>query len=61
MKFADITHPYKLFSARIKVKQPGYYEILDTTITAKDRDMARRLLKAQYGKTASIASIHEIR
>lgn len=61
MKFDDITHPYKLFSARIKVKQPGYYEMLDTTITAKDIAMARRLLKAQYGKNASVASIQQIR
>lgn len=61
MKWDDITHPYKLFGARIKIKQQGYYEMIDTTITAKDIGMARRLLKAQYGKTASVASIQQIR
>jgi hypothetical protein len=61
MKWDDVTHPYKLFSARMKIKQPGYYEMIDTTITAKDISMARRLLKAQYGKTASVASIQQIR
>jgi hypothetical protein len=60
MKFSDITKQYKLFGARVKVKNPGYSLLIDTTVTAKSKEMARRLLKAQYGKDSLINSIKEI-
>jgi hypothetical protein len=40
----------KLFAARLKIKQPGYTQLIDTTIVAKNMQMAIKLLTAQYGK-----------
>jgi hypothetical protein len=61
VKAEEITFPYKFWGARVKVKQPGYSQMIDTTITAKTKEMARRLLRAQYGKDALINNIREIK
>ena len=39
----------KTYHARLKLKQPGYTNIIDTTIIAKNPEMARRLIRQQYG------------
>lgn len=44
----------KLYAARVKLKQPGYTNIIDTTIQARNPEMARRLLKQQYGASSSL-------
>lgn len=44
----------KLYAAKVKLKQPGYTNIIDTTIQARNPEMARRLLKQQYGPSSSL-------
>lgn len=44
----------KLYAARVRLKQPGYTNIIDTTIQARNPEMARRLLKQQYGDNSSL-------
>jgi hypothetical protein len=61
MNIAEITNQYKFFGARVRVKQSAYSQIIDTTVTAKTQEMARRLLKAQYGKDALISNVREIK
>jgi hypothetical protein len=61
MRFEELTKQYKFFKAKVKIKQPGYSQLIDTTVTAKDRTMAQRLLKAQYGKNSVIGTVTEIK
>lgn len=61
MRAEEITRQYKFFAAKVKVKQPNYSQIIDTTVTAKTQEMARRLIKAQYGKDALISNVREIK
>jgi hypothetical protein len=61
MRFEEITKQFKFFKAKVKIKQHGYSQLIDTTINAKDREMARRLLKAQYGATSIVGTVTEIK
>lgn len=61
MKFEEITGQFKFFAAKVKIKQTSYSQIIDTTVTAKNQEMARRLIKAQYGKTALVSNVREIK
>lgn len=49
MRAAEITRPYKIYVARVFVKQPGYTGNMDVTVTAQDLFTARQLMKRQYG------------
>ncbi len=61
MRFEELTKQYKFFKAKVKIKQPGYSQLIDTTVTAKDRTMAQRLLKSQYGKNSVVGTVTEIK
>lgn len=36
------------FRVRLRLKQPGYTQQLDTTVMARNPEMARRILRNQY-------------
>jgi len=40
---------------------PGYSQVTDTTVVAKNREMARRLVMAQFGKKSIIRTVTEIK
>jgi hypothetical protein len=39
----------KLWTAPVQIKQPGYTGRIDVTVTAPNMQLARVLMKAQYG------------
>lgn len=39
----------KTYTVKLKLKQPGYVTQVDTTVQARNPEMARRLLRQQYG------------
>jgi len=45
----EIYPKYKLWTAPVQIKQPGYVGSIDVTVTAANMQDARRLMKAQYG------------
>jgi hypothetical protein len=54
MKAREITSKktatqYKLWTAPVSIKQPGYTGRIDVTVTAPTMQTARALIKAQYG------------
>jgi hypothetical protein len=49
MKAKEIFTKYKLWSAPVRIKQPGYVGNIEVTVTAPDMTTARRLMRAQYG------------
>jgi len=62
MKVSDVVTPYKLYTARVLVKQPGYTGNMDVTVTAQNLFMARQLMKKMYGITDNvIGSIKEVK
>ena len=38
----------KTYAVKVKLKQPGYTNIIDTTVQARTPEMARKILRAQY-------------
>ena len=44
----------KTYAAKVRLKQPGYTNIIDTTIQARNPEMARRLLRQQYVAQSSL-------
>jgi hypothetical protein len=52
----------KLWTAPVKITQPNYVGYIDVTVTAPNIQLARTLLKAQYGVPDwHIGSIKEVR
>ena len=43
-----------LFRAKIKLQQTGYKQLVDTTVVAKNMQMAIKLLKSLYGKDSVV-------
>jgi hypothetical protein len=39
----------KTYTVKLNLKQSGYNNIVDTTVMARNPEMARRLLRQQYG------------
>jgi hypothetical protein len=48
MKAREIYPKYKLWSAPIRIQQPGYVGRITATVTADNVTDARRLMSAQY-------------
>ena len=51
---------FRVYQARVKVKNPSYASTMDVAIFAKSVAMARQLLIAQYGRDAVISNVVEI-
>ena len=62
MRVQEIVKPYKLYTARVFVKQPGYTGNMDVSVSAQTIFMARQLMKKMYGITDNvIGSIKEVK
>jgi len=51
---------FHVFQARVKVKSPLYSNSMDVAIFAKNPQMARQLLMAQYGKDSVITNVVQV-
>ena len=49
MKAKEIYPKYKLWSAPVRIQQPGYVGSIEVTVTATNQQQARQLMRAQYG------------
>ena len=61
MKYKELIKGFKLWKVGVKVNLPGYSQVIDTTVIAKNQEMARRLVVAQYGKKSIIRRVQEIK
>jgi hypothetical protein len=43
--------PLNTYAVKIKLKQQGYTNIVDTQVAARTPEMARRILRTQYNNT----------
>lgn len=60
MKTKEITG-LKTFHARVKLPDRHNSTVIDTTVVARNYELARRLLKAQYGPNSLVSNISEIK
>lgn len=52
----------KTYAVRLQLKQVGYRNIIDTTVQARNPEMARRLLRQQYGdRTVIVGQPRELK
>ena len=56
----DAVPGFHVYQARVKVKNPLYANSMDVAIFAKNPQMARQLLMAQYGKDSVITNVVQI-
>ena len=56
MKFSEISG-LKTFHARVKL--PGSGTLIDTQVVARNYELAKRLLKAQYGANSLVSNVRE--
>lgn len=61
MKYQELIKGFKLWKVGIKVNMPAYSQVIDTTVIAKNREMARRLVLKQFGNKSIIRTITEIK
>lgn len=61
MRAQEIAPGFKVFKATVRVKNPTYTGVTDVTIFAKNHNMARELLKAQYGSNSLITVVTEVK
>jgi hypothetical protein len=60
MKITEVFKGFQVFSARVKVKNPGYTNVTEITVFARDAFMARQLIRAQYGDGSLVSNIQRI-
>ena len=58
MKIKEVAE-LKTFHARIKL--PGSGTLMDTQVVARNYELARRLLKAQYGNNSVVSNVREVK
>lgn len=64
MRFAEVMKKSRLktYVVKLKIKQTAYTNLIDTTIMARNPEMARRILRKQYGdKTVIVGQPRELR
>jgi hypothetical protein len=61
MKYVEISAGLKTFKATVKLPQKGYTTLIDTQVVARNYELARRLLIAQYGKGSVVSNVTEVR
>ena len=61
MRAHELAPGFKIFKATVRVKNPTYTGVTEVTIFAKNHNMARELLKAQYGNDSLITVVTEVK
>lgn len=54
------TSAFKQYLAKVKLRQPGNVQIVDTQVMATSLNMAIKLLRAQYGKDNLVGTPREV-
>ena len=61
MRYSELSQGLKTFKATVKLPQHGYSTLIDTQVVARNYELARRLLVAQYGKGSIVSNVTEVR
>ena len=61
MRSSEILAGFPIYRAKVRIKNPNYSIITDVTVSAKNRDMARRILRAQFGANSLISNVTEVK
>ena len=56
MRAADLVKNLNTYVVRIRLPQPGHKVHMDTTVQARTPEMARRMIRAQYGDRTVLVS-----
>ena len=58
--YASHTARLKTYRVRLRLKQKGYDQQMDTTVVARNPEQARRLIRSQYGQSVLVGQPREI-
>ena len=50
-------YDFKIFTARVKIRQPIYSQWIPVQVSAKNKQEAQKLLKAMYGPDTVITNL----
>ena len=51
----------KTFKARVKLPNKHYTTVIDTMVVARNYELAKRLLQAQYGSDSVVGNVQEVK
>jgi hypothetical protein len=60
MRLVEFAEGFRVYAARVRVKNPLYNNSVDVAVFAKNVAMARALLQAQFGPDSVVTNVHEI-
>jgi hypothetical protein len=60
MRLIEFAEGFRVYAARVRVKNPLYNNSVDVAVFAKNVAMARALLQAQFGADSVVTNVHEI-
>lgn len=60
MKIAEVFRGFQVFRAQVRVRNPGYTNVTEVTVFARDAFMARQLIQSQYGSNSLVSNIQRV-
>ena len=60
VRLREMAEGFRVYAARVKVKNPLYNNTVDVAVFAKNTAMARALLQAQFGADSVVTNVHEL-
>ena len=61
MRAKELFKGFRIYTAVVKVKNPGYTELVDASVFAKNVNMAKMLFQQQYGKQSVVSNVKEVK
>jgi hypothetical protein len=60
MRLVEFAEGFRVYAARVRVKNPLYNNSVDVAVFAKNVAMARALLQAQFGPDSIVSNVRDI-
>jgi len=60
MRLVEFSEGFRVYAARVNVKNPLYSNSVDVAVFAKNVAMARAILQAQFGAGSVVSNVREL-
>lgn len=60
MRLVEFAEGFRVYAARVRVKNPLYSNSVDVAVFAKNTAMARAVLQAQFGTDSVVTNVREL-
>jgi hypothetical protein len=60
MRLVEFSEGFRVYAARVRVKNPLYNNSVDVAVFAKNVAMARAILQAQFGADSVVTNVRDL-